>query len=101
MKKILQVASLSSALALAFCAPAMAQAVCGKRADIVKQLAEKYGEVQTSVGVQQGRGVVETYSSPKTGSWTIMITNAQGLSCLMAAGEAFEMREIPVVGEGA
>ena len=69
---------------------AKAQAVCGKRADIVKQLMKKYGETRRSVGLQQGRGVVEVYASAETGSWTILITNARGLSCLMAAGEAFE-----------
>ena len=69
---------------------ANAQAVCGKRTEIVQQLHKKYGETRRSVGVQQGRGVVEVYASEKTGSWTILITNARGLSCLMAAGEAFE-----------
>ena len=69
---------------------ASAQAVCGKRTDIIKQLQKKYGETRRSVGVQQGRGVVEVYASEKTGSWTILVTNARGMSCLMAAGEAFE-----------
>ena len=69
---------------------ANAQAMCGKRTEIVKQLNKKYGETRRSVGVQQGRGVVEVYASEKTGSWTILITNARGMSCLMAAGEAFE-----------
>lgn len=69
---------------------ANAQAVCGKRTEIVKQLSKKYGETRRSVGLQRGRGVVEVYASEKTGTWTILITNARGLSCLMAAGEAFE-----------
>ena len=86
--------SVAAFLALGFLglasAPAMAQAVCGKRSDIIRQLQKKYGETRRSVGVQQGRGVVEVYASSDTGSWTILITNARGLSCLMAAGEAFE-----------
>ncbi len=69
---------------------ASAQAVCGKRTDIVKQLEKKYGETRMSVGVQQGRGVVEVYASEATGSWTILVTNPRGMTCLMAAGEAFE-----------
>ena len=72
---------------------AHAQAVCGKRTDIVKQLEKKYGETRKSVGVQQGRGVVEVYASEKTGSWTILVTNPRGMTCLMAAGEAFEADE--------
>ena len=70
---------------------ASAQAICGKRDDIVAQLEKKYGETRRSVGVQEGRGVVEVYASSSTGSWTILITNPRGMSCLMAAGEAFEI----------
>ena len=70
---------------------ASAQAICGKRDDIVAQLEKKYGETRRSVGVQEGRGVVEVYASASTGSWTILITNPRGMSCLMAAGEAFEI----------
>lgn len=69
---------------------ANAQAICGKRTDIVEQLEIKYGETRRSVGLQQGRGVIEVYANSETGSWTILITNARGTSCLMAAGEAFE-----------
>ena len=69
---------------------ATAQTVCGKRDDIIKQLKAKYGETRRSLGVQQGRGVVEVYASTETGSWTILVTDPRGMSCLMAAGEAFE-----------
>ena len=72
---------------------AEAQMVCGQRDDIVKQLQVKYGETRRSVGLQQGRGVVEIYASEKTGSWTILVTDPRGMSCLMAAGEAFEIEQ--------
>lgn len=76
---------------------AEAQTVCGKRDNIVQQLQTKYGETRRSVGLQQGRGVVEVFASDKTGSWTITITNPRGLTCLMAAGEAFEaLPPVPV-----
>ena len=70
---------------------ASAQTVCGKRNDIVTQLHKKYGEERQYIGVQQGRGVVETYANTETGSWTILVTDPRGMSCLMAAGEAFEI----------
>ncbi|MEM7057019.1 MAG: hypothetical protein AAF557_05475 [Pseudomonadota bacterium] len=69
---------------------ANAQTVCGKRDDIIKQLKVKYGETRRTMGVQQGRGVVEMYASAETGSWTILVTDPRGMTCLMAAGEAFE-----------
>ena len=71
-----------------------AQTVCGKRDDIIKQLKVKYGETRRTVGVQQGRGVVEMYASSETGSWTILVTDPRGMTCLMAAGEAFEVESV-------
>ncbi len=69
---------------------AEAQMICGQRDAIVAQLERKYGETRRSVGLQQGRAVVEVYASEKTGSWTILVTDTAGKSCLMAAGDAFE-----------
>ena len=73
---------------------AQGQSVCGKRPDIITQLERKYGETRQSVGVQQNRGVVEVYASPESGSWTIIITDPRGLTCLIAAGEAFEIEKV-------
>jgi len=78
--------------------PSVAQTACGKRADVIRQLDEKYGETSRSLGLAQGRGVVEVYASEETGSWTILLTNPQGTSCLIAAGEAFQID--PVAGTG-
>ena len=83
-------AGLAVMAALGFGATAQAEAVCGNRADIVAELERRYGETRQSVGLQQGHGVVELWASERTGSWTIVVTNAHGLTCLMAAGEAFE-----------
>ncbi|MEM9060654.1 MAG: hypothetical protein AAGD13_09345 [Pseudomonadota bacterium] len=82
---------------VAFSTTAQAQMVCGARGEIIKQLEKKYGETRRSLGLQQGRGVVEIYASAKTGSWTILVTDARGKSCLMAAGEAFEIEAVAEV----
>ena len=76
---------------------AQGQMVCGNRDTIVSQLERKYGETRRSMGLQQGRGVVEVFASVETGSWTITVTDARGTMCLMAAGEAFEVEEIAAV----
>lgn len=73
---------------------AQAQMVCGKRESIIAQLEKKYGETRRSVGLQQGRGIVEIYASAETGSWTILVTDTRGKSCLMAAGEAYQSEQI-------
>ena len=69
---------------------AEAQKVCGQRAAIIAQLERKYGETRRSIGLQRGRAIVEVYASDKTGSWTILMTDTAGRSCMMATGEAFE-----------
>jgi hypothetical protein len=50
------------------------------------------------MGLAQGRGVVEMFASEKTGSWTILLTSPQGTTCLMAAGEAFQIEPATAVG---
>ncbi len=82
-------------------APAAAQMVCGKRVDIIRQLGEKYGETRRSMGLADGRGVVELYASEETGSWTILITSPQGTACLMAAGQAFQIEPVKAAGNPA
>lgn len=93
--KIFKLVPVAAVLAIAgLSSPAEAQMVCGKRDNIVSQLEKKYGETRRSVGLQQGRGVVEVFASNETGSWTILVTDTRGTSCLMAAGEAFQIEKV-------
>lgn len=71
--------------------PADAQQMrCGKRDKVVGHLASKYGETRHSIGLQQGRGVVELFANAESGSWTILLTTPQGVSCLIASGDAYQ-----------
>ena len=72
---------------------AMAQQVtrtCGDRERIVAGLASRYGETRQSIGLGSKNQVVETWASDETGTWTITVTHPNGLTCLMASGQAFE-----------
>lgn len=93
----LAAALVAATLATAAVPPVPAEAQppmpCGKRDALVAQLEGRYGETRRSVGLQSGRGIVETYANDKTGSWTILVTTPDGLSCLVAAGEAFRAVE--------
>lgn len=75
--------------------------LCGNRTDIVSQLGEKYGERRHSLGVTGRRGVLEIFVSDETGSWTILVTSPQGVTCLMAAGEAYETEPTEIGGSPA
>ncbi|WP_285672108.1 hypothetical protein [Paralimibaculum aggregatum] len=91
---LLATLGLAAALGAATAPPAQAQQMrCGPRAKIVAHLEKKYGETRHSVGLQQGRGLVEVYANADSGSWTILLTTPQGLSCLMAAGDAYQAME--------
>lgn len=70
-------------------APASAQSVCGDRTEIVTRLETGYEEKAAAIGLSGNGGVVELYTSDK-GSWTLLITQPGGVSCLIAAGESWE-----------
>jgi len=65
--------------------------VCGERERILRQLAEEFGETRRSRGLARGGGVVEIFANARSGSWTIVVTGADGVTCLLAAGEGFEI----------
>ena len=87
--------ALAAALMLT-ASPALAAMACGPRADLVKKLKAKYGEHQTALGIS-GPLAVEVWTNPKTGTWTMLRTMANGVSCLMATGEHWQA--VPVEGE--
>ncbi len=81
-----------SALAVLIAAPALAQSGqhCVPRDMVVDRLAKKYGETRQSMGLGANNAVVEVFASDKSGSWTITVTSANGATCLVASGQAFE-----------
>jgi hypothetical protein len=66
---------------------------------MVRLLAEKYGEVRQLMGLADERGIVEWFASEETGSWTILLTSPQGVACMMAAGQAFQIEPVKAVGK--
>ncbi len=69
--------------------PAQAQVVCGGRHDIVMLLAQAFQEKQVGYGLVSKATVVEIYVS-QGGSWTMLVTDVTGRSCILAAGEGWE-----------
>ena len=78
-------------LAIALCAlfalstSASAQFRCGPRAIIVKQLEDKFHETSGGMGLSKGV-LFEIWSAP-SGTFTILTTTPQNISCIMAAGK--------------
>lgn len=67
--------------------------VCGERTKITTFLLKRYQEKPRAMGVaSSGKSVMEIYTSPK-GSWTVLMTTAKGLSCIMSAGHSWEEKD--------
>jgi len=63
---------------------------CAPHDAVVDRLATEYGETRQSMGLGKNNAVVEVYASDETGSWTITVTNVNGITCLVASGQAYE-----------
>lgn len=76
---------------------------CADHATIVERLAQNYGERRQSMGLGDNNTILEVFASDTTGTWTITVTAAGGLTCLVAAGRAFQMTTdaLPDTNDGA
>lgn len=72
---------------------AAAQPQCNDRAHVLELLAKKYKEAPIAAGVTNSGGLVEVLSDGKGGTWTIIVTTPQGMSCLVAAGDGWRSME--------
>lgn len=63
---------------------------CHERAEIARQLGQGYDEAPVSLGVQSNGNLVEIFSSPRTGTWTMVATEPSGRSCVVAAGDGWQ-----------
>lgn len=59
--------------------------VCAQHGTMVESLADKYGEQKQSAGLTNNQ-VMEVYANNETGTWTVLMVNANGLACMVAAG---------------
>ena len=81
--------------------PAVAQqGQCGPRDAIIAHLATKYSETRRSVGLAANNTVMEVFASTDTGSWTITVATAQGMTCLVASGQDFVLLDEPLPPPG-
>ena len=63
-----------------------AQTACAERGMVVEKLEGRYGEVFAGGGLQNSSAVFELWFSEEKGTWTILMTRPNGLSCIMASG---------------
>ena len=67
---------------------AIAQSVtCLPRTALVQSLKSTHGEHLTGGGLQNALHVIEVWSSVKSGSFTVFVTRADGMACIVATGQ--------------
>ncbi len=81
-----------AALILGMAGPPVAQAqmVCGTRDVVVGKLDKIYGEVRRGGGLAGPTAIIEIWVSEATGTWTILKTTPNGLTCIMAVGDNWQ-----------
>ena len=76
---------LSLILAL-LASPAFGQQSCATRDIVIERLSTGYGETLQGGGLQSETKIFEVWFSEESGTWTILMTKANGTSCVMASG---------------
>ncbi len=71
---------------------------CFKHADFLKRLSTNYAEAPVAIGLTTAGRVMELLAA-ENGTWTIIVTAPNGVSCGVVAGEAFELLPPPKRGE--
>ena len=91
------------ALILAVSIPAAAQEQpqqqlpCGDRTKIIAHIAKKFKEAPRAMAITGGNSFMEIFVSP-AGTWTTLITEPAGRTCIVATGEGWEDIAIKPVG---
>ncbi len=85
---VLAAATLSGSMGVA-----SAAAPCGSHDAVAKSLTSKFKEARRIMGVVNAKAVMEVFMSPQ-GTWTVVITDTAGTSCIIAAGQ--DWQEVPV-----
>lgn len=67
---------------------------CGPRAAVIATLAERYGEGVALRGLTVDGKLMEVWLA-EGGTWTILVSTAQGTSCLAASGTHGETPPVP------
>ena len=91
--------ALAAAAMAVIAAPAQAQLFCDGRDDLAAWLAEAFHEQRVGYGLAGTTLIVEVFASAR-GTWTMLMTDVSGRSCIVAAGEGWEI-EVATLGQGA
>lgn len=70
--------------------PSHAQMFCDDRDSVVARLHTEYGEVPINRGITVNGLMFEVFASPDGETWTTLLTDTNGVSCMMIVGESWD-----------
>jgi len=73
------------------------QLACAQRDRLAERLSTTYKELPVAGGLQNSQRLVEVWASPDTGTFTIIFTNADGMSCIVATGTNYHQGKLAAV----
>jgi len=76
---------------------AQAASVCTERDSMISKLKKTYGETERGMGLSGSKAMIELWSSEETGTFTIVMTSPDGMSCVVAAGNSW-IEALPETG---
>ena len=88
---VLAAVTLFSSVGVASAAP------CGSHDAVAKALTTKYKEARRIMGVVNAKAVMEIFMSPQ-GTWTVVVTDTNGVACIIATGQDWQEVPIEVAG---
>lgn len=94
-KRIFTLALVLGAAALAPPLHAQGMPPCFMRDHLIANLSESYDEVLTGAGLRSPQQLLELWSSPESGTFTIFVTRPDGVSCVLASGMDWQLMPVP------
>jgi len=71
--------------------PAQAQfRACGDGTGLIAHLQKEWGEDTAALALEDRGGLVRILRNPDTGTWSLLVTQPDGLTCLVMSGQAWE-----------
>ena len=73
----------------------IAEVICDSREILVQKLERSFGAVPQGRGLRGPETVMEIWTVPSTGEWTMVQSYASGQACIVAMGEDWDVLQAP------
>lgn len=99
-KRVFTAAIIFGAAALAPPVVAQVPNTCMERSQLTEALRESHHELPKGTGLQSPYRMLEIWTSPETGSFTVLVTRPDGISCVVAFGNQWQDAPPPPQSDG-